>query len=219
LLKKTINTKPKDATHWSCRDFAGETGASKSTVQRVWSSFGIKPHRSRSFKLSTDPFFVEKVRDILGLLPWSPGQRARSVCGRKEPMPGLGAQSARPSHGPWISGRLHPRLSPAWNNDPVCRFRCCHGYPSIFREPLRISVLAVGRLFASNPARLSCAYNTRFSYCHPAAKRGPGTGHNIFMLTTSGVLVILLAKCYQFGGKDKLHGNSKNIRQRSNHYP
>jgi hypothetical protein len=99
LLKKTINTKPKDATHWSCRDFAGETGASKSTVQRVWSSFGIKPHRSRSFKLSTDPFFVEKVRDILGLLPWSPGQRARSVCGRKEPMPGLGAQSAQPF--PW----------------------------------------------------------------------------------------------------------------------
>lgn len=67
LLKKTINTKPTDCTHWTCRDFAAETGVSKSTVQRVWSSFGVKPHRSRSFKLSTDPFFVEKVRDIVGL--------------------------------------------------------------------------------------------------------------------------------------------------------
>jgi putative transposase len=67
LLKKTINTKPTDTTHWTCRDFAAETGVSKSTVQRIWSSFGVKPHRSRSFKLSTDPFFVEKVRDIVGL--------------------------------------------------------------------------------------------------------------------------------------------------------
>ena len=67
LLKKTINTKPTESTHWTCRDFAAETGVSKSTVQRIWSSFGVKPHRSRSFKLSTDPFFVEKVRDIVGL--------------------------------------------------------------------------------------------------------------------------------------------------------
>ena len=67
LLKKTINTKPTESTHWTCRDFATETGISKSTVQRIWSSFGVKPHRSRSFKLSTDPFFVEKVRDLVGL--------------------------------------------------------------------------------------------------------------------------------------------------------
>jgi len=67
LLKKAINTKPTDSTHWTCRDFAAETGVSKSTVQRVWSAFGVKPHRSRSFKLSTDPFFVEKVRDVVGL--------------------------------------------------------------------------------------------------------------------------------------------------------
>ena len=67
LLKKTINTKPTHCTHWTCRDFAAESGVSKSTVQRVWSAFGVKPHRRRSFKLSTDPFFVEKVRDIVGL--------------------------------------------------------------------------------------------------------------------------------------------------------
>lgn len=67
MLRKTINTKPEDATHWTCRDFASETGVSKSTVQRIWSNFGLKPHRHRDFKLSTDPFFVEKVRDIVGL--------------------------------------------------------------------------------------------------------------------------------------------------------
>jgi transposase len=67
LLQKTINTKPKASTHWTCRDLAIEIGISKSTVQRIWSAFGVKPHRTRSFKLSTDPFFVEKVRDIVGL--------------------------------------------------------------------------------------------------------------------------------------------------------
>jgi transposase len=67
LLQKTINTKPKASTHWTCRDLASESGISKSTVQRIWSAFGVKPHRTRSFKLSTDPFFVEKVRDIVGL--------------------------------------------------------------------------------------------------------------------------------------------------------
>jgi len=66
LLQKTIE-KPADATHWSCRRFSIETGVSKSAVQRVWSEFGLKPHRWKETKLSTDPFFVEKVRDIVGL--------------------------------------------------------------------------------------------------------------------------------------------------------
>ena len=67
LIRKTLKTKPKSGTHWSCRTIAAETGLSKSTVQRVWKAFGIQPHRQRHFKLSTDPLFVEKVRDIVGL--------------------------------------------------------------------------------------------------------------------------------------------------------
>jgi putative transposase len=67
LLRKTLKTKPKDGTHWSCRSIAAETKLSKSTVQRVWKAFGLQPHRQKSFKISTDPFFVEKVRDIVGL--------------------------------------------------------------------------------------------------------------------------------------------------------
>jgi transposase len=67
LLSKTTQTRPRDGTHWTCRAVAGETGISKSTVQRIRHAFGLKPHRVKSFKLSTDPFFVEKVRDVVGL--------------------------------------------------------------------------------------------------------------------------------------------------------
>jgi putative transposase len=67
LIRKTLRSKPKNATHWTCRSLAEKTGVSKSTVQRVWKAFGLQPHRQKHFQLSTDPFFVEKVRDIVGL--------------------------------------------------------------------------------------------------------------------------------------------------------
>ena len=67
LLHTALQTEPQHGTHWSCRALAEETGLSKSTVQRVCTAFSVKPHRHREFKLSTDPFFVDKVRDIVGL--------------------------------------------------------------------------------------------------------------------------------------------------------
>jgi putative transposase len=67
LIRKTLKTQPKGATHWTCRSIAAETKLSKSSVQRVWKAFGLQPHRQKHFKISTDPFFVEKVRDIVGL--------------------------------------------------------------------------------------------------------------------------------------------------------
>lgn len=67
LLQTALQSKPAAATHWSCRSLAQETGLSKSTVQRVCALFSVKPHRQRDFKLSTDPWFVDKVRDIVGL--------------------------------------------------------------------------------------------------------------------------------------------------------
>ena len=69
LVRKRLKTKPKDGTHWSIRQLATETGLSKSTVHRIWQAFGLfglQPHRQKS-RLSSDPFFVEKVRDIVGL--------------------------------------------------------------------------------------------------------------------------------------------------------
>ena len=79
LVRKTLKTKPKDGTHWTCRSIAAETRLSKSTVQRVWQAFGLQPHRQKHFKLSTDPFFVEKVRDIVGLY-LNPPEHALVLC-------------------------------------------------------------------------------------------------------------------------------------------
>lgn len=79
LLRTVLRTRPKEATHWSVRRVAERTGISKSTVQRYFALFGVQPHRTRSFKLSTDPFFVEKVRDIVGLY-LNPPDHALVLC-------------------------------------------------------------------------------------------------------------------------------------------
>ncbi|MQB01878.1 MAG: IS630 family transposase, partial [Actinobacteria bacterium] len=67
VIVKTLNSTPKDATHWSTRDMAKATGLSQSSVSRIWRAFGLQPHRAETWKLSTDPQFVDKVRDIVGL--------------------------------------------------------------------------------------------------------------------------------------------------------
>lgn len=67
LIKRTLETSPKRATHWSTRSMARATGVSHMTVARIWRAFGLKPHRVDSFSLSDDPFFIEKVRDVVGL--------------------------------------------------------------------------------------------------------------------------------------------------------
>lgn len=79
LVKKTLNTKPKDGTHWSVRQVAAETKLTKSTVHRIWHAFGLQPHRQKQFKLSNDPFFIEKVRDIVGLY-LRPPEKAVVLC-------------------------------------------------------------------------------------------------------------------------------------------
>ena len=63
----TLETTPKAATHWSSRDMATTCGLSQSTVSRIWRAFGLQPHRTETFKLSQDPLFIEKVRDVVGL--------------------------------------------------------------------------------------------------------------------------------------------------------
>jgi putative transposase len=79
LLKRTLSRKPAGGTHWSVRQAAQDSGISKSTVHRVFQTFAVQPHRSRSFKLSTDPFFIEKVRDIVGLY-LNPPDHALVLC-------------------------------------------------------------------------------------------------------------------------------------------
>ena len=78
-IRRTLEETPADATHWSLRSMARSTGYAPSTIHRIWRAFGLQPHRSKSFKLSSDPFFVEKVRDIVGLY-LNPPERALVLC-------------------------------------------------------------------------------------------------------------------------------------------
>jgi putative transposase len=79
LVRKTLRAKPKGATQWTIRSMAKESKLSRPTVHRIWRAFGLQPHRQRHFKLSSDPFFVEKVRDIVGLY-LNPPDKAMVLC-------------------------------------------------------------------------------------------------------------------------------------------
>ena len=79
VVTTTLETMPAAATHWSTRSMARASGLSVSTVHRIWRAFSLQPHRSETFKLSTDPLFVEKVRDIVGLY-LDPPDRALVLC-------------------------------------------------------------------------------------------------------------------------------------------
>ena len=79
VVVRTLETTPRGATHWSRESMAQACGLSASTVGRVWRAFALKPHRSETFKLSRDPLFIEKVRDIVGLYLYPP-ERAVVLC-------------------------------------------------------------------------------------------------------------------------------------------
>lgn len=78
-IRLTLETTPRQATHWSLRSMAQAVGHAPSTIHRIWQAFGLQPHRVEAFKLSTDPLFVEKVRDIVGLY-MAPPQKALVLC-------------------------------------------------------------------------------------------------------------------------------------------
>ena len=84
VLRLTLETLPKDATHWSTRSMAQASALSQSAVSRIWRAFALRPHLSESFKLSRDPLFIEKVRDIVGLY-LSPPERALVLCVDEKP--------------------------------------------------------------------------------------------------------------------------------------
>jgi len=79
VITTTLESLPQDATHWSTRSLAKKVGLSHMTVARIWRAFGLKPHFGETFKLSTDPQFIEKVRDIVGLY-LAPPDRALVLC-------------------------------------------------------------------------------------------------------------------------------------------
>ena len=79
VITRTLESAPKDATHWSTRSMAAEVGLTQSAVHRIWRAFGLQPHRTETFKLSRDPQFVAKVRDVVGLY-LNPPERAVVLC-------------------------------------------------------------------------------------------------------------------------------------------
>ncbi|ABO57960.1 putative transposase [Burkholderia vietnamiensis G4] len=79
VIAKTLESIPKGATHWSTRTMAREMSLSQTAVSRIWRAFGLQPHRQETFKLSSDPLFVDKVRDIVGLY-LDPPLKAMVLC-------------------------------------------------------------------------------------------------------------------------------------------
>ena len=79
VVNATLQTKPVGATHWSCRTMAEEQGISKSTINLIWQSHGLQPHRTKQFKLSRDPKFLEKLTDVVGLYV-NPPEKAIVLC-------------------------------------------------------------------------------------------------------------------------------------------
>ena len=120
-IRRTLETRPPGATHWSLRSMAAAVGHAPSTIHRIWRAFGLQPHRAETFKLSADPLFVEKLRDIVGLYLDPPDRavvrlastrRARS---RRSTAPSRSCRCgpARPSAAPTTtSGMARSRCSP-----------------------------------------------------------------------------------------------------------
>lgn len=79
VITRTLESTPKAATHWSTRSMAADSGMSATTVRRIWQTFALQPHRADTFKLSNDPLFIEKVRDVVGLY-LDPPERALVLC-------------------------------------------------------------------------------------------------------------------------------------------
>jgi len=79
VVTRTLETKPENATHWSTRGMAEATGMSQTAIVRIWKAFGLQPHRTKTFKLSKDPQFIDKVRDVVGLY-LNPPERAIVLC-------------------------------------------------------------------------------------------------------------------------------------------
>jgi len=79
VIVKTLETTPRDATHWSTRSMAREVGLTQSGVLRIWRAFGLQPHRQETWKLSKDPQFIDKIRDVVGLY-LNPPERAVVLC-------------------------------------------------------------------------------------------------------------------------------------------
>ena len=123
VIVKTLEEQPPDATHWSTRSMAEATGMSQTAISRIWRAFGLKPHRTEHFKLSPDPQFVDKVRDIVGLY-LNPPEAAVVLCVDEKSQ--IQALDRSAPILPLMPGRArapHPRLRAQRHHEPLRRPR------------------------------------------------------------------------------------------------
>jgi hypothetical protein len=128
IVTRTLEAKPVNATHWSTREMAKASGVSASSVHRIWRAFCLQPHRVETFKLSTDPQFIEKVRDIVGLY-LNPPERWCCASTKRAKYKHLTARNrccrcdlAKLSGAPTTTSVMaRPRCSPPWRPQPMPR--------------------------------------------------------------------------------------------------
>jgi transposase len=174
LINTALNCKPRGGTHWSVRTLAEATGIAPSTVHRYISLFGVQPHRSKSFKLSNDPFFIEKVRDIVGLY-LNPPHNALVLCvDEKSQIQALErTQPILPLGLGYVEGVTHDYFR---HGTPVRRPRCGQR-PGAHTMQEAASASGVPRLPAPHRSERSqasgCASDRR-QLRHPQACQGQG---------------------------------------------
>jgi hypothetical protein len=119
VVVKTLEEMPPDATHWSVRSMAKATGMSSTAIFRIWQAFGLQPHRIDTFKLSNDPLFIEKVRDIIGLY-LDPPEAALVLCvDEKAQIQALDRTQPILPPAPGAARAANPRLHPARHQHAV----------------------------------------------------------------------------------------------------
>ena len=121
MIAKTLETTPKDATHWSTRSMAAEVGLTQTAVSRIWRAFGLQPHRQDTWKLSKDPQFIDKVRDVVGLY-LDPPERAVVLCvDEKTQIQALDRTAPILPMLPGVPERATPRLQARRHLEPLRR--------------------------------------------------------------------------------------------------
>jgi len=124
VVQKTTRETPPNATHWSLSIMAKALDVSPRTVGRIWHEHGLKPHLIRTFKVSNDPRFAEKLEDVIGLYLNAPEHAIVLCCDFEKPGAGAGSHPARTAAQEGARQHDDSRLCAPWHHDSLCRAQC-----------------------------------------------------------------------------------------------